>query len=58
MDFEMVRTLSGADPLTPPVIDAAQLSEAAGTPVPRGQGGGIVLRLTKKYLEELEARRK
>lgn len=34
------------------------LAEAAGTPVPRGQGGGIVLRLTKKYLEELEARRK
>lgn len=36
----------------------AALAEAAGTPVPRGQGGGIVLRLTKKYLEELEARRK
>ena len=34
------------------------MAEAAGTPVPRGQGGGIVLRLTKKYLEELEARRK
>ena len=34
------------------------LAEAAGTPVPRGQGGGIVLTLTKKYLEELEARRK
>ena len=26
----------------------AALAEAAGTPVPRGQGGGIVLRLTKK----------
>ena len=34
------------------------LAEVAGTPVPRGQGGGIVLRLTKKYLEELEVRRK
>ena len=36
----------------------AALAEVAGTPVPRGQGGGIVLRLTKEFLQELEVRRK
>ena len=48
---------AGIEPGDEDAKDAA-LAEAAGTPVPRGQGGGIVLRLTKKYLEELEARRK
>ena len=36
----------------------AALEEAAGTKVPRGGGGGIVLKLTKRYLEELEVRRR
>ena len=36
----------------------AAMEEAAGTKVPRGQGGGIVLKLTKGFLEELEVRRK
>ena len=35
----------------------AALEAAAGTAVPRGQGGGIVLKLMKTYLQELEARR-
>jgi hypothetical protein len=35
----------------------AALEVAAGTKVPRGQGGGIVLKLMKVYLQELEARR-
>ena len=36
----------------------AALASVAGTPVPRGQGGGIVMKLGKTYLEELEIRRK
>ena len=36
----------------------AAMEETAGTKVPRGQGGGIVLKLTKGFLEELEVRRK
>ena len=36
----------------------AALAVVAGTPVPRGQGGGIVMKLGKTYLEELEIRRK
>jgi hypothetical protein len=36
----------------------AALVAVAGTRVPRGQGGGIVMKLGKTYLEELEIRRK
>mgnify|MGYP003948851109 CR=1 FL=1 len=34
------------------------LTKCAGSNVPRGAGGGIVLKLSKRYLKELEARRK
>ena len=36
----------------------AALAAVAGTRVPRGQGGGIVMKLGKTYLEELKIRRK
>jgi len=35
----------------------AALEAAAGTKVPRGQGGGIVLVLTRTFLLDLEGRR-
>ena len=38
-------------------VKGVALEAAAGTKVPKGQGGGIVLRLMKTYLQELEARR-